>query len=374
MKRTCKNCLLPRDAGAVLDDSGVCSFCREYNRTDHRADDEARAAREADLEQALKDCRGKGEYDVLVNFSGGKDSCYLLYKLKTEYNLNVLAFTTDMNVPDVAWDNIRRTIQHLGIKHLVYTPNRDFYRRLYRHLLQNQEARGAVRTVCYVCAPLFEGYALAEAVKRQIPLVVAGYSPGQPEADRMVYEFSRSMIASDWTPPEVRESGLFSDEELEYFWNPSRYPAGTQFPRYLAPFHAWPYSQEDVMKKVVQLGLAASSKNASPVHSNCPLNWLLMYSDLKNLHYNPYLPEFAALIREGKANRTQWRVTIPVVNTMIRTKTFLGRNVTTSLEWLDLKTDDLKITRPAAVANVPAERPAPVAVRPGSGDATGEHA
>ena len=38
-----------------------------------------------------------------LNLSGGKDSCYLLYKLKREYGLNVAAFTADMNVPDAAW-------------------------------------------------------------------------------------------------------------------------------------------------------------------------------------------------------------------------------------------------------------------------------
>lgn len=347
--KKCRNCLLPQEvSGADIDESGVCALCRDYGRTDPAPAEQLRRSHEADLELALKAVRGQGEYDCLVNLSGGKDSCYLLHKLKVEYGLNVLAFTTDMNIPEVAWDNMRRTVDRLKVEHLVYTPPREFYKKLYRYLLQNQEERGAVRTVCYVCAPLFEGYALATAVKRNIPLVVAGYSPGQPDPDRMEYEFSPSMIsATDWTPPEVKESGLFTEEELEAFWNPFRYPAGTRFPRYLAPFHAWKYNQADVMAKVVDLGLSNSSRNASPVHSNCPLNWLLMYSDLKNLHYNPYAPEFSKLIREGKANRTQWRVAGPVVNTMIRTKTFLGRNVTNSLKWLELTPADLKITRPA---------------------------
>ena len=343
----CRQCLLPRNVkGADIDAAGLCALCRDYARNGHHDDEELRKARERDLETALRDQRG-GEYDCLVNLSGGKDSCYLLYKLVTEYGLKVLAFTTDMNVPAVAWDNIRRTVGKLEVEHIVYTPPESFYRKLYRYLLQNQEERGAVRTVCYVCAPLFEGYALALAVEKNIPLVLAGYSPGQPEPDRMVYEFKPSMIADeDWTPREIRESGLFTEDELELFWNPFRYPAGTRFPRYLAPFHAWSYNQDDVMKAVVRLGLASSSSHASPVHSNCPLNWLLMYSDLKNLGYNPYQPEFSALIREGKASRLRWRLAAPVVNTMIRTQTFLGRNVKTSLERLDLTIDDLKITRP----------------------------
>lgn len=353
--KKCRNCLLPNEVpGANIDTSGVCEFCRTRTDGDHGVEEARRQERERDLETTLQAVRGQGEFDCVVNLSGGKDSCYLLHKLTQDYGLKVLAFTTDMNVPDVAWDNIRRTIKKLSVEHIVYTPPKDFYRRLYRYLLQNQNQHGAVRTVCYVCAPLFEGYALALAVEKGIPLVLAGYSPGQPEPDRMVYEFSRKMIAElDWTPQEVKDSGQFSDDELRLFWNPLRYPAGTVFPRYLAPFHAWEYNQADVMKKVVELGLAGNSRHANPVHSNCPLNWLLMYSDIKNLHYNPYAPEFCKLIRDGKASRAQWRVAMPVVNTMIRTRTFLGRNVSTSLEWLGLDVEDLKITHTIGAAAVP---------------------
>lgn len=347
---SCKNCLLPAAVpGADIDSGGVCSHCSSHTVSGADLENEARKLRQADLERALNDCRGKGEYDCLLNLSGGKDSCYLLYKLKREYDLNVLAFTTDMNVPPVAWKNIRRTVDLLGVDHLVYTPRKDFYRTMFRYLLQNQEQRGAVRTVCYVCAPLFEGYSLKVAVEKQIPLVLAGYSPGQPDPDRMLYEFSRELLCdTDWTPPELRDSGLFSETELRRFWNPLAYPAGTSIPRYLAPFHAWEYSQAETMQKVVELGLIASRKNASPVHSNCPVNWLLMYSDLKNLGYNPYKPEFSQLIREGKANRWYWKAMFPVIDGMIRTQTFLGRNVRTSLRWLGLRKEDLRITRERA--------------------------
>src|SRR5664279_581521 len=117
MKR-CRKCLLPREVeGSDLDASGLCGPCREYARSDHSGDEQARKAREVDLEASLQSCRGKGEYDVLINLSGGKDSCYLLHKLKVEYGLNVLAFTTDMNVPEVAWENIRRTVGKLKVEH-----------------------------------------------------------------------------------------------------------------------------------------------------------------------------------------------------------------------------------------------------------------
>lgn len=352
----CKNCLLPDSVpGADLDASGLCAYCRAYDPARAEAHDrEARRAYQADLEAALEASRGSARYDALVCVSGGKDSLYLLHKLKVEYGLNVLAFTTDVNIPPLAWDNIRRTLARLGVDHLVYRPPDAFYRKLFRYLLTHQEARGAVYTVSYVYAPLFEGDALAVAMEKGIPLVLAGYSPGQPEPERMVYEFSRRLICeTDWTPPELVRCGEFTAQDLARFWNPHRYPAGSRFPRYLAPFHAWDYNQDQVMQEVVRLGLVKTARHASPVFSNYPINWLLMYSDLLHFGYNPYTPEFSALIRAGKASRTHWRIMTPLVNFMIRHQVLLGAEVKRSLRWLDLQPEDLRITLPRGVYDPP---------------------
>lgn len=348
-RQSCRQCLMPAAAPeAQLDASGLCQFCRSDPRAEAARAEAQRQRYEADLDQAIAAARAHRGTAAVVCLSGGKDSIYLLYKLKVECGLDVVAFTTDMNIPDIAWDNMRRSIARIGVEHVIHRPDTAFYDKMFRFLLQNQEERGAVRSVCYVCAPIFEADALRYATDRGIPFVFAGYSPGQPAPERMVYEFPRAAIAEmDWTPRLMRESGLFSDKELTHFWTPARYPAGTAFPRYIAPFHAWQYSQEKIIKMVVELGLVSTPKNASPIHSNCPLNWLLMYSDLKNLGYNPYAPEFAALVRTGKANRTYWRFAQPIVNFMIRHQVLLGREVKRSFARLGLKPDQLKINRPA---------------------------
>ena len=346
--RRCKQCLIPEVVpGTNFDASGVCAFCRDDRPSADSQAEEWRCAREADLEAALAAARGSGPYDALVCLSGGKDSLYMLHRLKVDYGLNVLAFTTDVNIPDVAWSSMRLAVAKLGVDHLVYRPAVGFYRKVFRYLLMNQEARGAVYTVSYVYAPLFEGDALAVATERGIPLVLAGYSPGQPDPERMEYEFSRKLICeTDWTPPGLRDSGEFPEQELARFWNARRYPAGTRFPRYLAPLHAWQYDQEGITRKVFELGLVARKAHASPVHSNYPVNWLLMYSDLKHFGYNPYAPEFAALIRSGKASRMHWKFMAPFVDFMIRRRILLGRNTTSQMHWLGLDERDLKITRP----------------------------
>ena len=185
--------LAPEVSGADIESDPVSAQNVASTRgLDLDREEQARKEREADLESALQECRGKGEYDCLVNLSGGKDSCYLLYRLTREYGLKVLAFTTDMNVPEIAWDNIRRTVVKLNVDHIVYTPPRDFYRKLYRICCRTRKRAvpsGPCATFARRCSKAMRWPSLW---RRRIPLVVAGYSPGQPEPDRMVYEFPRS--------------------------------------------------------------------------------------------------------------------------------------------------------------------------------------
>jgi hypothetical protein len=354
MKR-CRHCLLPSAVpGSDIDAAGLCLPCRSHQAHDEAALERARLASLADLDATLEACRRSAEYDAIVCLSGGKDSLYLLHRLKVVHRLNILAFTVDANLPEVAWRNIRRTIERLGVDHLVYRPPSEFYRKLFAYLLRHQEPRGAVYTVSYVYAPLFEGDALSVATQRGIPLVFAGYSPGQPDRHRMVYEFPRPFIEKvDWTPPGLRDCGRFSDAEIARFWNPARFAVGTRFPRYIAPFHAWEYDQNEVMNATVELGLVERRRHASPVLSNYPVNWLLMYSDLRNLGYNPYAPEFSALIRNGKASLSYWKAMAPLVDWMIRSRMLLGRNVTRQLAWLELDEDDLKIDQPLGAYDPP---------------------
>ena len=344
--RYCKRCNLPEAVPCSdLNSKSVCRFCVEFEKYGS-PDNEKRIERANDLEIALERCRGCGKYECLVPLSGGKDSVFLLYKLKIEYGLKVLAYTTDINIPPIAWGNIRKTLKRLDIEHVAYRPPASFYKKLFRYCLQNQEERGAVYTVSYVYAPLFEGDAIKLCIEKKIPLILAGYSPGQPEPERMFYEFSDKLLKkTDWCPPELAKCRNFTEAELEYFFNPLRYPPDIEFPRYLAPFHAWPYNQEEIMKQVVSLGLVESSRHANPIFSNYPINWLLMYSDLKNFGYNPYHPEFSALIREGKASLRYWKIMGPALNFIIRHKVLMAREVSRSLRWLGMKESDLKITK-----------------------------
>ena len=353
--KNCRKCLLPATVpGADIDDSGVCGLCRNQRQVTPLPDQKA-AFRE-DLEATLRGARNHAgsEYDCIVPLSGGKDSLALMHRLKADYGLRVLAYTCNIDLPAIAWQNIHLALKKLDIPHVVFTPAFGFLTKLFRYLLCNQEARGAVYSVSYVYAPLFEGAAIRLAMEKNIPLVLAGYSPGQPEPERMLYEFSPALISNeDWTPPHLKECGAFSRDELAIFYNPQSLPDGTVFPRYLAPFHAWDYDQDKVIKQVAELGLVKRSSHASPIVSNYPINWLMMYSDIAHFGYNPYAPEFSALIREGKASLRYWQIMAPIVDFMIRNKLGLGWEVRRSMKWLGLADSDLRITLPKGAYDPP---------------------
>ncbi|UWF52136.1 hypothetical protein NYP20_14685 [Pseudomonas sp. N3-W] len=350
-KKVCGTCLLTDDVeGVALDSDGICNVCRIWQGGGEQRQEQQRMHFQKDLEATLRAAKGSGkQYDCIVSFSGGKDSCYLLHRLVVDHGLKVLAYTSDYDIPPRTWENIRRTVKALGVDHHVHKPSLTLYKRFIRHLLMNQGPKGAVHTVCYFWLDIREGDLLRFALDKDIPLIFTGYSPGQPDPERMLYEMPPARIARDWTPHELFRSGVFQEHELALFWNPRRYAAGVTLPRILAPFHAWDYDQAKVTAKVIELGLVQDRIHANPVLSNFTLNWLLMYSDLKNLGHNPYKPEFSKLVREGKAKRLQWRIVFALMDFMVRKQILMGRHIKKSLQDLELQLDDLKMAPPAAV-------------------------
>ena len=104
-----------RQAGA-LGERVLCLFASG----DVAREDDGAAKLQTELHELLASYQGKGlnGYDALVMFSGGKDSCYLMHRLKTEYpNLRPLAMLVDnsflskvavMNAHDAAIEAERR--------------------------------------------------------------------------------------------------------------------------------------------------------------------------------------------------------------------------------------------------------------------------
>lgn len=111
--RRCRRCVLPETFPFIhLDEDGVCIFCRTYQPRVLKGHDA--------LAETLDGYRRKDRPDCLVAFSGGRDSSYGLHLLKTEFDMNPVAFTYDWGmVTDLARRNQARLCGQLGVEHII---------------------------------------------------------------------------------------------------------------------------------------------------------------------------------------------------------------------------------------------------------------
>ena len=70
--RKCVRCLTPETVDTItFDEAGVCSVCRQIEFKKDKIDWEARGRA---LHELIAEYKGKGLYDCIVPYSGGKDS------------------------------------------------------------------------------------------------------------------------------------------------------------------------------------------------------------------------------------------------------------------------------------------------------------
>jgi len=117
--RRCSCCILPETFPFIeFDEKGVCNYCRGY-KTKYKGVDVAMA--KAEFIKSLDQYHSiNGSPDVLVPFSGGRDSCYGLHLIKHEFGLNPITFTYDWGmVTDLARRNIARMCGKLGVQNIL---------------------------------------------------------------------------------------------------------------------------------------------------------------------------------------------------------------------------------------------------------------
>jgi hypothetical protein len=117
--RRCSRCILPETFPFIeFDGEGVCNYCRSYRpRYAHMHPVESKQAFIRSLEKYR---RPGNEPDVLVAFSGGRDSSYGLHLIKQEFGLKPITFTYDWGmVTDLARRNVARICGQLGIQNIL---------------------------------------------------------------------------------------------------------------------------------------------------------------------------------------------------------------------------------------------------------------
>ncbi|MGE5184619.1 MAG: hypothetical protein ACM31C_21255, partial [Acidobacteriota bacterium] len=165
----CTKCILPETYPFVdFDEHGVCRYCRTWKKISPKG--------EQALFDAVEPYRSKdGSPDVIVAFSGGRDSSYGLHYVKTVLNMNPVAFTYDWGmVTDLARRNQARVCGKLGVEHIIRSADIAAKRRYVRKNVEAWLKKPEVGMVTLLMAGDKEFYAHARQLRKEtgIKLVI----------------------------------------------------------------------------------------------------------------------------------------------------------------------------------------------------------
>jgi glutamine---fructose-6-phosphate transaminase (isomerizing) len=165
----CTRCILPATYPFVdFDEHGVCWYCRTWKPIV--------VAGEQALLDAVEPYRSKdGSPDVIVAFSGGRDSSYGLHYVKKTLGMNPVAFTYDWGmVTDLARRNQARVCAKLGVEHIIRSADITAKRRYVRKNVEAWLKRPEIGMVTLFMAGDKEFYSYARQLRKEtgIKLVV----------------------------------------------------------------------------------------------------------------------------------------------------------------------------------------------------------
>jgi glucosamine--fructose-6-phosphate aminotransferase (isomerizing) len=126
--RRCTKCILPETMPYIaFDADGVCNYCHNYKPRNHPRPKE-------ELFELIEPFRRQHGDEVLVPFSGGRDSSYGLHLIIHELKLRPVTYTYDWGmVTDLGRRNVSRMSSRLGVENIIVaadiTKKRDYIRR-----------------------------------------------------------------------------------------------------------------------------------------------------------------------------------------------------------------------------------------------------
>jgi hypothetical protein len=139
---------------------------------------------------------------------------------------------------------------------------------------------------------------------------------------------------------------IYTPAELSYWWDKDRFPREA-WPRFLHPFYAWRYAEQEIRNQVVELGLIEEG-NDSPLLTNNLIIPLMIVVDYLHLGYASFEPEFAQLVREGKADRKTWQYVFEMLEYAAKTGWMLDAEIDKIARRLEVTRADIGLIRTGA--------------------------
>ena len=304
----CTRCVLPATfPGVSFDEDGVCNHCRTYRG------DRSTAALKQKYEQKflklLEEHRNPSSYDVLMAYSGGKDSTYTLDVFVNRYGLRVLALTFDNTfISERSFVNMRAVCDVLGADHLIVRPDAKLLRAIFRTAAQKElyapKTLERASTVCTSCIGLVKAIVLRTAIEKRIPFVGFGWSPGQAPVHASVMRTNPSLARATQKAIEEPLRSVVGDAVAPYFLAEEHFEHKGAFPWNVHPLAFLDYNEANIIARNRELGWEKPD-DTDANSTNCLLNAFANQVHRERYGFHPYVWEIANMVRAGSMTRLE---------------------------------------------------------------------
>lgn len=305
MKR-CARCILPETfPGIHFNADGVCNFCSSYRGDAAHA--QAREKYENKFLQLLEQKRRQSTHDIIMAYSGGKDSTYTLDIFVNRYEMRALALTFDNTfISEGAVRNIHRVCDVLNVDHLMVRPAGGMLRNIFaegaRREIFSAKTLERASTICTSCIGFVKSVVLRTALERNIPFVGFGWSPGQAPVQASVMKTNPALMRTTQKAVYDPLYAIAGDAINPYFLFDEHFSMTDRFPYNIHPLAFLNYDEEKIIARNREIGW--EKPNDTDANStNCLLNAFANQVHKSRYGFHPYVWELANMVRDGSMER-----------------------------------------------------------------------
>jgi len=309
--KLCSRCILPETFPKIqFDGNGVCNYCLKEEKILAEAPARKGKYRER-LDELIGGLKGKAPvYDVIMAYSGGKDSSYTLKLLKERYNLRILALTFDNHfVSEAAWSNINVVTDTLNVDLITVRPPWPLVKALFTITAREDifPAPTLIRasSICTACIGMVKGLVLRTALEVSIPMAAFGWSPGQAPIQSAIMKTNPEMARQNQKVWQTAVNEKVAAEVSRYIV-PEEYfvSYSDRFPHNIHPLAFFDYEEEKVKRELESIKWKPPLDTDSN-SSNCLLNAYANRCHLERHGFHPYVWEIANMVRQGVMSRKE---------------------------------------------------------------------
>ena len=308
--KVCKNCTLNDNIFSVrINEDGLCNYCLQTNKTNSNISTKEYAEKEKKLAEAFVKYKDL-PYQVVLAYSGGKDSSFTLYNLREKFNVSILAVTFDNGfLTEECRQNIHKVTANLGVDSITIKPSFSKLAKVFNMAASKEiypkKALERASSICTACIGIVKATVYKEAILRKIPFICFGWTPGQAKVKDPVMKLDYRMLLANQKQilePIVKDLG---DEYKKYFIDPEWMEARKEYVPSLAyPLVFSNYNENELLDTIKNIGWK-KPKDTDMNSTNCLLNSYANYIHERDYGYNPYSLEISNLVREGFLTREE---------------------------------------------------------------------